>query len=320
MVRVNLMKDWPFLLALLIANVRGAPQPGSPVALPVRYEDHRFIVEPQLKDGTKLKFFTDSGGAGAILYSRTVDRLKLPASGPIMFEGNKLKRADWPAFADKASIPPCVNLPDLFVRPAPSFDVKYDGSLGHTWFAGRVWTFDYPGQRLLWRAPGDLPAHDKLHEIPLGFRTDEKGERDNDFPRIQVTIDGEVLNFLFDTGATTFLTPAAVRALGDKRAADRAGSFINQRTFKKWRAKHPDWRVIEHAESTTGASLIEARSVLVAGWPAEPVWFTTRPDINLDRYDQMMDKPIVGAFGGSGMYPFRVTVDYVNAVAVFERP
>lgn len=74
-------------------------------------------------------------------------------------------------------------------------------------------------------------------------------------------------------------------------------------------ATSPDWRVIDNAESSTGASLIEARSVTVAGWAGEPVWFTTRPDLNFDRYVDMMDKPIAGAFGGSGMYPFRVTGD-----------
>lgn len=314
------MKTWPLLMPLLLAAAAGAPQPSAPVALPVHYEEHRYVVEPQLKDGTKLKFFTDSGGAGAFLYSRTADRLKLPVTGPILIEGQRLKQTAWPAFADKAMIPPSLVLPKLFVTPAPDFDKKYDGILGHAWFSGRVWTFDYPGQRLLWRAPGDLPPHDKQHEVRLGFRKDEKGQRENDFPRIPVTIDGEVIDFLFDTGATTFLTAEAVKVIGDKRAAERGGSFITQRTFNKWKQKHPDWRVIDKAEATTGASLIEARSVTVAGWAGEPVWFTTRPDINFDRYVDMMDKPIAGAFGGSGLYPFRVTVDYVNALAVFEKP
>lgn len=49
--------------------------------------------------------------------------------------------------------------------------------------------------------------------------------------------------------------------------------------------------------------------------------FTRRPDRNFQQYmSQWMDRPIVGALGGSALRYLRVTVDYPGAVAVFEKP
>ena len=52
-----------------------------------------------------------------------------------------------------------------------------------------------------------------------------------------------------------------------------------------------------------------------------PVWFTRRPDPSFHQFmSQYMDKQVEGALGGSALKFFRVTVDYPNAVAAFERP
>lgn len=158
------------------------------------------------------------------------------------------------------------------------------------------------------------------HRVALGFKEDENGQRVLNFPRIQVVIDGETLDLLFDTGATTFLTDTAVTALRDGGAAERATSFITTSTFEKWRKRHPNWRVIEQAEITTGEAMIEVPSVTVAGYTVGPVWFTRRPDKNFHEFmSKFMDKRVEGALGGNALRYFRVTVDYPNAVAIFER-
>ena len=52
-----------------------------------------------------------------------------------------------------------------------------------------------------------------------------------------------------------------------------------------------------------------------------PVWFTRRPDPNFHQFASFWtDKQVEGALGGSALKYFRVTLDYPNAVAVFERP
>jgi hypothetical protein len=141
------------------------------------------------------------------------------------------------------------------------------------------------------------------------------------FARIRVAVDGDSLDLLFDTGASTVLTPEALAAMGDDLPARRATSFIAANVFDAWHAKHPGWRVIERAETGSGEAMIEVPRLDVAGHSVGPVWFTRRPDRAFHPYmSQWMDRQIEGALGGSALHYFRVTVDYPNAVAIFERP
>ena len=135
-------------------------------------------------------------------------------------------------------------------------------------------------------------------------------------------IDGQTINLLFDTGATVRLTDQALARLADGQPASRATSFISKTTFDRWHARHPDWKVIEHADANAGGEpLIEVPEVTVAGYTVGPVWFTRRADKNFHQWmSQWMDKEIDGALGGSALHYFRVTVNYPGAVAVFERP
>ncbi len=153
-----------------------------------------------------------------------------------------------------------------------------------------------------------------------GFKTNANGQRALNFPRLQAVIDGETLDLLFDTGATTFLSDTALAALRDNGASARATSFITTSTFEKWRKRHPDWRVIEQAERTTGEAMIEVPGVTVAGYTVGPVWFTRRADKNFHEFmSGFMDKRVEGALGGNVFRHFRVTVDYPNAIAIFEK-
>ena len=193
------------------------------------------------------------------------------------------------------------------------------GFLGRLWFAGRVWTFDYPRGRLYLRAAGDLPPHKPEQRVVIGFQENAAGQRTSQFPRIRVTIDGDSLDLLFDTGATMSLTDSALTVLGDSRPARRAASFISAAVFDRWRTAHPDWRVIERATSFK-ADLIQVPAVKIAGQRVGPVWFERR---NTGVFEQSMskwmDRPIVGALGGNALGFFRVTIDYPNGIAVFER-
>ncbi|WP_223643741.1 hypothetical protein [Corallococcus sp. EGB] len=195
-----------------------------------------------------------------------------------------------------------------------------DGILGQAWFAGRVWTFDYPGRNLWLRAEGDLPKVAPPHRVTLGFPSDSAGKRQANYPRIQVRVNGETLDLLFDTGATLSLTESAQKALADERPAIRATSFITRSTYERWHQRHPDWRVIEDGDTNVpGSTLIEVPYIEVAGHEVGPVWFTTRPDPNFREFmSQFMDEPVEGALGGNALRFFRVTVDYTQAVAVFE--
>lgn len=298
------------------------PRPGKPVLIPTQYKEGRFFAEPVTLGGTKLHLYTDSGG-GLFLFRAVAEQLHLKeienAAGD-----TEASEVILPVFKRGATIPPPLGnesrMPLMAGSERPPGTEEWSGMLGQQWFAGRVWTWDYPRQRLLWRTAGDLPKVPQEHKVELGFQTNPNGSRKLNFPRIQIQLDGETLDMLFDTGAFTELNGATMACVADGRSAKRAASFITQSVFEGWHKKHPEWRVCERAEKSTGATMIEVKQLQVAGYVVGPVWFTVRPDKNFHEYmSQWMDRKVEGALGASGLQFFRVTVDYPGAVAAFER-
>ena len=326
-------------LGVLILSLSPLPiaaqESKPPVEIPSRYDEHRWFVTPAAKGGETLVFYTDSGGGWSMILAPVADRLGLPREKAEV-EGRTMETVAWQDLAPGSPIPgPIAASPGngrLIVMPyegemrqmfppGESGQPRETGFLGQYWFADRVWTFDYPGRRLLLRSPGDLPPHDPARRISLGFKTGPGGKRMSHFPRIPVKIDGETLDLLFDTGATTRLSPEALAALGDRRPADRAASFIAASVFARWRERHPSWRVVEKADQMMKEAMIEVPQVEIGGSTVGPVWFTRRADKNFHEYmSSMMDRRIEGALGGSALQYLRVTVDYPNAVAVVEKP
>jgi hypothetical protein len=302
------------------------PQKGKPIVVPTRFAGNRFVAVPITSDGVTLSLFTDSAGS-LFLYEDTAERLKLTPELVAGDNGNSLRVVSLPAFKTENSIPAPLGSSfqqRLFVFPRNrQLDAVLehrDGMLGQQWFGGRVWTFDYPGKRLLWRADGDIPAHDASHEVRLGFKTSGSGTRQNNFARIPVEIDGETLDFVLDTGATNVITEEQKKLLGDDLPLERATSFLVRSVYEKWHQKHPEWRVLEE-KTLTGGAMIEVPQLAIGGYKVGPVWFTVQPDVGFQGVMKpLMDKPIVGALGGSALHYFRLTVDWPNAIAIFERP
>jgi hypothetical protein len=286
----------------------------------------RWILAPKAVDGTPVRFYLDTGGGANMLFQGAVDRFRLPverrSSG-----GDTISFVAPPPLAPGEFMPP-IPASELLVPPpamAHGIDVgsPLDGFLGRLWFADRVWTFDYPAGRLSLHESAP-PAGDTGCWVPLGFQTDSTGHRTTNFPRIPVVIDEDSLELLFDTGATTTLTDAALGAVeegGRPGPSSRATSFIAKVHVDRWHGRHPDWPVVDSAEQGTGARMIRVPEVRVGGIAVGPVWFTERPDRNFHQYmSQWMDRRIEGALGGSALRYLRVTVDYPGARARFERP
>ncbi|RJP33155.1 MAG: hypothetical protein C4547_12590 [Phycisphaerales bacterium] len=317
------------------AEQEATARPESPIALPTRYDEDRFFVRPVTTGGVTLEFFTDTGG-GLFIAESVAERIGLTAGGDE--EG-----VPFPQFKPEASIPPPLRTAGkIFIHALDgksSLDKAFEngGMLGQAWFSGRVWTFDYPGKQL-WLHPDGLESPPKgAKRVPLGFPTSADGGRGSDFPRISVEIAGEALDLLFDTGATTHLSPEALKALDDGRPAVRATCFIAAVHFDRWRAEHPDWRVIEAADVIGDGreAMIQVPKVTIgtptvregpgearpAAMEVGPVWFTRRANANFHQFmSQWMDKQVEGALGGNALRHFRVTVDYPKAVAYFAPP
>lgn len=287
------------------------------------FRDDRIIVRLVTRKGVTLRLLTDTGG-GCFLTPEAVRKAGLVADSTKVVENKTFPSVDLPPCEEGASIPPLLigGRPGKFLVLSDPVVDGLDGLIGQAWFADRLWTFDYFNTQLI--VGPDVIAGDWIrdneHKVPLGFLQNEDGGRGASFPRIQVKIDGEVIDFLFDTGASLMLSDQGLAALADDGGRVRGTSFITISLFQKWKRRNPDWRVIENAEQRTGLPIIEVPEVEIAGYKVGPVWFTARPDSNFHTYmSQWMDKRVEGALGGSCFRYFRITVHYPEAWAFFER-
>ena len=292
--------------------------------MPAVFCADRVYLECAATHGGRLRLYTDTGGA-MVVAAPTLARLGLQPRAPTdpalrARLGRGARVIAMRSLGLAAPIPlahaPMVVVPDM--RQLPGWPLQGDGILGQAWFAGHVWTWNYPAGRLWLDPPGWTPAG--AHAVPLGFPVDARGRRVDDFPRIVVRIDGSAVPLLLDTGAETCLTRAALAQLRDGGPRLRATSMIIATLFERWHREHPGWRVIRKAQTGTGAAMIEVPRVRVAGLRVGPVWFTERPDANfLKIMSSMTSAPVYGSLGGNALRDLRMTIDYPRALAWFTR-
>jgi hypothetical protein len=286
--------------------------------LPAEFDHDRITLVAHAPDGSAVRIYTDSGGGGSMVSRGAASRLKLASAGDLDDDnGTKLTLFEFPAFLLQAGIPAPVKDRGLRGRLMLAPDSRMVGGemfLGTQWFADHVWRIDYPRHEMALAADFKPDAQD--HETPLGFVDNAAGKRQLDFPRITIAVDDKPIAVLLDTGATFVVTPDSASTFQVDPGAFVAGSFVEKTIFDDWHARHPDWKVIEHGDRA--ASLIEVPHVTVAGFVVGPVWFAMRPDaVWTGMMGPLMDEPIHGAFGGSGLRYFRVVLDYPRAKAWF---
>jgi hypothetical protein len=306
------MKAWWTISSGALAGAMGcaAPSPAATdaVVLPARFEADRIFVDLPVTGGDTLHLYTDTGG-GLFLFATAAERIRWTDT-----TGVALSR-----LAADSTFPEPLGNPDRrlpIFRSDQAAAAGFDGMLGQAWFADRVWTVDYPARRFLLHRSA-APVSPDARSAPLGFKADSSGARALSFPRITAVVDGDTLEWLFDTGAMAHLPPAALAEVADSGPPLRATSFVTSSVLARWRERHPDWRVIANADvNVPGMSMILVPEVTVAGVTAGPVWFTERPDKNFHEYmSQWMDRRVDGALGGSLWRYFRVTLDYPGARA-----
>lgn len=309
-------------LALLAAPPAFAAEPTTPpplpYTLPAKMEHHRFFIEAKAPNGQMLHLFTDTGG-GMNLSTSGADKLGVKYAVPEKPEQQPAGTTPWPRYAGAwiplpESAQRDMELPILVTPPGMTFD----GMLGTAWFGDRTWEWDYRAGTLRLLPDGALPKADAAHVVKLGFQEDDEGRHTTHFPSIPARIDGEDLQFLFDTGATFRLDAAAAAALGDADVRERAGNFITATVMQGWRRRHPDWQYLESGDDNT--AMIRVPDVEIAGHRSGPAWFSERPDKAFHEYmAQWMDRPVDGALGGETFRSFRITADYPSETAVFEQ-
>ena len=289
--------------------------------IPAHFIGNRVFVQPVTDGGVRLKFYTDTGGGGMFIEPDTVKRLGLEVFKRVE-DSSEYEFVNFPQFLSAQSIPSGMSSNEFLIHSAAEFAVSegWDGFLGQSWFADRVWEFDYLRKELAYVSSNCEDAELlNEHSCSLGFLTNNEGERLSNFPRIQASIDGETLDFLFDTGAFTILSNDALQSyFQEEEPAARATSFIIHSVFESWRIRHPNWMVIDSADGIMKESMIEVPIVHIAGYDVGPVWFTRRPDHNFHSYmSQWMDRQVDGALGGSMFKYFSIVIDYPNSIAYF---
>jgi hypothetical protein len=308
------------LAALLAASPAfAATEPALPHTLPATMDQLRFIVHAKARGGATLELVTDSAG-GTNITTLGATKLGLPFTMPEDPRRQSAGKAMWPQYtgawipAPKAGADGKVELPIL----VPPRGIALDGLLGARWFADRTWEWDYRAGTLRLLPNGALPKLDASHVLAMGFRQGVTDPAASGYARIPARIDGEDLQFLFDTGATFRLGRTAATAMGDASVRERAGSFIAIGVMKQWRAKHPDWPFVLRGDS--GAPMIRVPDIELAGWHTGPVWFSARLDNAFHDYiAALVDRPVDGALGGNAFATFRVTADYPSARVAFEQ-
>lgn len=287
-------------------------------ALPAEFVDHRVFVVAKTADGAPVRFYTDSGGGWNAVSAAAAKRLALTSLGEIDGDEGKARVVDYPPALLAAGLPKPMDTTvfkgGLIVDD--SGQVKEDGFLGNRWFDGRTWVFDYRAGTLSW--VDDYSATPDDHRVELHFPAAHGKEGRLAFARIAFAVDGERHEALLDTGAMITLTDTSAPLLSRTPGTAVGGSFIIHTVFERWRADHPDWRVIERADLVQGhsARMIEVPRVDIGGVEVGPVWFAERPDPAFRKYMAgMMDQPTDGAIGGSAFRYLHLVIDYPNAVA-----
>jgi predicted aspartyl protease len=293
--------------------------------IPTVYEAGHFFAVPETRDGQRLKLLVDTGGGGGggmyWITKEAAERLHL-AAVDCQADGEPLHTAHVPDYKPQRGLPPPGDGPcgaALLVHA--SDDQRVDGQLGAGYLPGRVWTFDYPAQRMTLESPAWRP-NIAAHETRLGFPHTPDGKLATGFPRITITVDGEPLDMLLDTGATAAPTPEAAKISGTPTEQGQGvTSYIAAGKLDAWHKNHPDWRMLEQADilfPSKPMRVIEVPKVQIAGWSVGPVWFTERSDKNFhEAMAKIMDRAPEGAVGGNVFQHFAMTIDYPRETAYF---
>jgi hypothetical protein len=302
--------------------------PSRTQLIPTRYIGDRFFATPITPAGDTIPIFLDTAG-GTLIWEPDITALGLTLDSVKTSSGAYRHAVALPAFRADRSVPPVVtaSLQGDKLLAYPISDPNGFGALiahsssmqlGQLWFDGRSWLFDYPRHQLALSTGAALSLGSTAHSIGFDFQTDSMGNKASHTPRMSVVVDGDSLKMLFDTGASIWLTDDAMKQINDGLPKERATSHIRMSLYKKWHARHPDWRVIEHGDQWSNADLIVVPTVRIAGFDAGPVLFSALLSDTSSRYVAPPARArIDGMLGGSALRYFTVAVDYPRRAAQF---
>lgn len=204
-------------------------------------------------------------------------------------------------------------LESTFVEPV-------DGTLSLGRFAAQTLTVDFPHKTVALGEPH--PAGDRITmDVGLGPRP-ASGLVPSAYALVPVTIDGERIMMLLDTG-TDVAIDAAERNRFDDAAATRSLPLIPTALFDRLHARHAKWTVLtgaaRMAETKAPVKLLRIPEFTIGTHRAPPTWFAVREDAqtytNLTR---MFSKKVEGDLGGEALRAWRVTIDVPHEALIID--
>ena len=286
----------------------------------ITFDHHRIFLSVIGAQNQPIKFYTDTGG-GRVMAQSAVRKMGIIPDTTFVERGKTVQMVDLAPYFQKQGLPAPV-APHMAVT---EFSGESEGLLGSSWFADKVWNFDYQNKTLAIVQKIKWSKAMTKHTVNLGFQKDKAGQKTTHFPRIPMVVEGDTLQVLFDTGAMANLNQEAQKQFGCKAIG---ASFITRSIFNRWRQKHPKWQVIEkgnvifmHGKKRLEEDLIQVPKITIGGYEVGPVWFASRRDQNFTQWmSQWMDQKIVGAVGGSCFQYFQtIIVDYHQERAYFKK-
>ncbi len=189
--------------------------------------------------------------------------------------------------------------------------------LGQDFFMNKSWTIDYIKKNIWVNTPLNKTEIELANVQRIGFKKNKNQENIFGHPSMIIVVDGDTIDVLFDTGATSILTEKGKKYFETTKKT-LGSSFIAASIFQKWRDKHPEWKYYPKAELL--GDMIEVPKIKIGGHEVGPVLFSQRPDeVWSEGMIATMDKAVKGAIGGSSLKHFRVTIDYNSELIRFER-
>ena len=300
----------------------------------------RFYIKMPTLSGDTLLAFGDSGGGISILLSQAVEKKHLQSKLKIgIFQGiMPVKYILFKDLVNNSNIPPPFPLriynirrpfsrvakPFLLVPPNEGeikeftkFMPRIDIFLGQNFFMGKSWTFDYIHQQVWVNTPISTKDGGKPGVQRLGFKKNGNHEPIFGHPSMVIEINGEVIDVLFDTGASILLSDSGKKQM-NTHSLTIGGSFIAASIFDKWRKEHPEWKYYKDADKKR--DVIEVPIVKIGNIEVGPVLFSKRPDEDWSKgMISTMDKIVKGAIGGSAFKYLKVTIDYNSELIKFEQ-
>ena len=313
----------------------------SPYLIPSSFLDgERFYVKIPIGKGETMLGFCDTGGGICMIFPNTKNRGNLASKIKtgllkgvmpmeyILFSDivedslfpkpqpmrnfvvrNPFRSIEKPYLI----IPPMEKELEMIIEVQP----EMEAFMGQGFFMGKSWTFDYPRQEVWVNTPISPNQISNPNVQKIGFKKDENNVKVFGHPSMVIKVEGEIIDVLFDTGATIVLSEDGKKQFNtDKKTL--GGSFIAASIFDKWRIDHPHWKYYPSAD--LAGDIIEVPIVKIGEYEVGPVLFARRPDKNWSEgMIHSMDKIVKGAIGGSALKELKVTIDYNSELILFER-